>query len=146
MVVELKTCKPKYVVFFIIFHFSKHKTWTWYLVASPMFSNFIAIKLNTTNFLLLWNQIILIVHGLDVLHHLLNKKNPIDEIKDEERNKRPNMQYQLWINNDRLLTSWPLGNIKEDILSIIFYVETTYEVWTFLEEKLLPVTVKKKGI
>ena len=73
---------------------------------------FISIKLNTTNFLLWQNQIIVLAHGLDVLYHLLNGEKHIKEIKDDKRNKNSNSQHQLWINNDKLLTSWLLGTMK----------------------------------
>ena len=36
--------------------------------------------------------------------------------------------------------------MKEDVLSIIFGVETTYEVWMSLEEQLLLVIVEKERI
>ena len=71
------------------------------------------------------------------------EKKPIKEIKDDEGNNNPNPQYQLWINNDKFLISWLLGTTKEDVLSIIFSVKTTYEVWTSLKKQLLPIIVKK---
>ena len=106
-------------------------------------SSFISIKLSTTNFLLWHNQIIPLVRSLGVLHHLSNGEKLAEEINDDKGNKSPNPQYQQWISNDGLLTSWLLGTMKEDVLSMIGG-ETAYELWTSLEEQLLPVTVEKE--
>ncbi|KAI3463824.1 hypothetical protein Pfo_020487 [Paulownia fortunei] len=57
-----------------------------------------------------------------------------------------NSQYQTWLTNDGLLTSWLLGTMTEDILSIVFgEVETAFDLWTSLEQQLLPVTIEKEG-
>lgn len=66
----------------------------------------------TTNFLLWRNQITPLVHDIGILYHLLNGKKLTKEIKDGERSKSLIPQYQLWINNDRLLTSWLLEIMK----------------------------------
>ena len=102
------------------------------------------MKLNTTNFLRWQSQITPFVRSLDVLHHLLNGEKHTEKIKDDEKIKSPNSQYQLWINNDRLLISWLLGIMKEGILSMIFGVETTYEVWTSFEKQLFSIIEERE--
>ena len=47
-------------------------------------------------------------------------------------------------NNDKLLTSWVLGAMKETVLSMIFGVEMIDKVRSSLKEQLLHVTVKKE--
>ena len=47
-------------------------------------------------------------------------------------------------NNDKLLTSWVLGAMKEIVLSMIFGVEMIDKVRSSLKEQLLHVTVKKE--
>ena len=83
-----------------------------------MFS-LISIKLNTTNFLLWRNQINPLVRSLGVLHHLSNGEKPVEGLKGDDEGKCRNPDYQRWINNDGLLTSWLLGTMKEDVLSLI---------------------------
>ena len=47
-------------------------------------------------------------------------------------------------NNDKLLTSWVLGAMKETVLSMIFGVEMIDKVRSSLKEQMLHVTVKKE--
>ena len=47
-------------------------------------------------------------------------------------------------NNDKLLTSWVLGAMKEIVLSMILGVEMIDKVRSSLKEQLLHVTVKKE--
>ena len=56
------------------------------------------------------------------------EKNLLKKIKDDEENKSPILQYQLWIHNDKYVISRILGTIKEDIFSMIFGVDTVYKV------------------
>ena len=68
-----------------------------------------------------------------MLHHLQNGgEKPTEEIEDD--------------NNDVLLTSWLLRTMKEEMLSSILDAKMAYQVWTYLEEQLLPTTIKKEGL
>ena len=96
-------------------------------------SSLVSIKPNTTNFLLWRSQIIPLLRSLGVLHHLSNEEKPAEELKGGGEGKCLNPNYQRWINNDGLLTSWLLGTIKEDVLGLIDG-ETAYEIWTSLKE------------
>ncbi|KAK2663956.1 hypothetical protein Ddye_002530 [Dipteronia dyeriana] len=79
-------------------------------------------------------------------HHISISENLVKKHADKEGNKSPNPLYQVWIINDGLLASWLLGTMKEDILSMVIEeANTAYEVWTSLEQQLLPVTVEKEG-
>lgn len=46
--------------------------------------------------------------------------------------------------NNELLTSWMLGLMAKEVLGMITRVETSYQIWSSLEEKLLPMTKDKK--
>ncbi|KAF2294273.1 hypothetical protein GH714_008816 [Hevea brasiliensis] len=107
-------------------------------------SSLISIKLNTHNFLLWRNQITPIVCSLGLLHHLTNGERPAEEGETAiDQEKCPNPNYQRWIGNDGLLTSWLLGTMKEDVLSII-NGETSNEIWTPIEEQLMPAIIEKE--
>ncbi|KAF2322319.1 hypothetical protein GH714_011220 [Hevea brasiliensis] len=85
-----------------------------------------------------------LVRSLGLLHHLTNGERPAEEgesVTDQEKCLNPN--YQRWIGNDGLLTLWLLGTMKKDVLRII-NGETTYEIWTSIEEQLLPATIEKE--
>lgn len=89
-------------------------------------STLILVKLNMTNFLLLSNQIIFSIHGIKVLHHLLNREKPTKEIKNDKGSKSDVLQYRLWINNDRFITFWVHRTMKEDFFLIWSLVLTLY--------------------
>ncbi|KAF7827659.1 Retrovirus-related Pol polyprotein from transposon RE1 [Senna tora] len=105
-------------------------------------SSFISIKLSTNNLLLWRNQITPLVRSLGVLHHLTSGEKPTEEIKGDAEKSSPNPNYQKWVTNDGLLTSWLLGTMKEEVLTMI-NGDTAYEIWTSIEEQLLPATVEK---
>ena len=47
---------------------------------------------------------------------------------------------QWSLNDDGLLTSWLLANIKEDTIRLIHGGDTTYSIWTTVHDQLLPNT------
>ncbi|TXG48399.1 hypothetical protein EZV62_027693 [Acer yangbiense] len=78
---------------------------------------------------------------------IFSGEKPAEEIEDDKGNKSPNQLYQSWINNDGLLSSWLLGTMKEEVMSLIYSeVDTAYKIWTSIEEQLLPVIVEKEGL
>ncbi|CAJ2674541.1 unnamed protein product [Trifolium pratense] len=105
-------------------------------------SSFISMKLNPNNFILWRNQITPLIRSLGVLHHLLCEEKPEEEVKGDTGEKSPNPNYSKWITNDGLLCSWLLGTMKEEVLTIIDG-DTAYEIWTSIEEQLLPATIEK---
>ena len=57
-----------------------------------------------------------------------------------------NPVYALWTTNDGLLISWLLGTIKEEAQPSVAEDATAYDVWSSLEEQLLPTTIDKEGL
>ncbi|KAL5786305.1 hypothetical protein ACOSQ2_008697 [Xanthoceras sorbifolium] len=108
-------------------------------------SSLVSIKLSTTNFLMWRSQIILLVQSLGVYHHLTVNEKPAAEIENEGK-KVKNDHLQIWRTNDGLLTSWLLGTIKEDVLSLVMgETGTAFTVWVALEQHLLPITIEKES-
>ncbi|KAL5790385.1 hypothetical protein ACOSQ2_005273 [Xanthoceras sorbifolium] len=108
-------------------------------------SSLVSIKLSTTNFLMWRSQIILLVQSLGVYHHLTVNEKPAAEIENEGK-KVKNDHLQIWRTNDGLLTSWLLGTMKEDVLSLVMgETGTTFTVWVALEQHLLPITIEKES-
>ena len=70
-------------------------------------------------------------------HHITTTSKPDDEITDSSRTKTKNPNAVQWILNDGLLTSWLLGNMKEETLSMILGGDTSYFIWSSLHEQLL---------
>ena len=111
-------------------------------------SSLISIKLTSTNYLMWRTQILHLARSLGVVHHLQDGKTPAAEMEDDKGNKSPNPVHATWINNDGLIISWIFGTIKEEMQSSVLEAESTtaYQIWTSLEEQLLPITVEKEGL
>ncbi|KAK3221940.1 hypothetical protein Dsin_008965, partial [Dipteronia sinensis] len=75
---------------------------------------------------------------LGLEHQINNSQKRADEIIDSAGKKSKNPNFETWINNDGLLMSWLLGNVKEEVLSMIFGGDTSYSIWNNLQEQLLP--------
>ncbi|PON75340.1 hypothetical protein PanWU01x14_043070 [Parasponia andersonii] len=96
------------------------------------YSSLISIKLSTNNFLLWSSQI-------------LPDEKPAEKIKDQNGDEIVNPKFSLWIENNGLLTTWLLANMKEEVLSMIIGADTAFQVWFLLEEQLLLVTAEKEA-
>ena len=108
-------------------------------------SSLISIKLSATNYLLWKSQIFPLIQSLGLEHHINNSQKPADEIIDSAGKKSKNPNFEAWINNDGLLMSWLLGNMKEEVLSMIFGGDTAYSIWNNLQEQLLPNTEENEA-
>ena len=78
------------------------------------------------------------------MHHITDAGKPLELVKDKEGTFSLNQEYDAWINNDGLLTSWLLGVITKEILSLIVGVDFAHQAWKSLEDQLLPRTKKKE--
>ncbi|GKV20635.1 hypothetical protein SLEP1_g30733 [Rubroshorea leprosula] len=76
------------------------------------------------------------------MHHLEGgaaKKYITKKSKEE-----PNPDFDIWLNNDGLLTSWLLGTMNEEALSLVVGCDTTSQIWKCLEEHYLASTKEHK--
>lgn len=56
---------------------------------------------------------------MDVKYHLYEDQPPEEQIVNSRGKEIPNPQFNSWVNNDELLTSWMLDTIMEEVLSMI---------------------------
>lgn len=106
-------------------------------------ASLVSIKLGANNYLMWRSQILHLSRSLGVLHHL--EKNGVKPEKQLE-NGKTNPDYTSWLTNDGLIISWLLGTIKEEVQPSVTEDSTAYDVWSSLEEQLLPITVEKEGL
>ena len=66
------------------------------------------------------------------------------EILLSDGEKAGNEDFTMWINNDGLLTSWLLSLMTEKVMSGIVGVENAQQIWSSLEDQLLPMTMEKE--
>ncbi|KAG8392005.1 hypothetical protein BUALT_Bualt01G0246600 [Buddleja alternifolia] len=89
-------------------------------------------------------KVLPLIHSLGIEHHIHEPK-PADEIIGSAGKKIKNPILDAWINNDGLLMSWLIGNMKEEVLSMLFGADTSYSVWKSLQEQLLPNTEENQA-
>ncbi|KAH9648576.1 retrovirus-related pol polyprotein from transposon RE1 [Citrus sinensis] len=107
-------------------------------------SSLVSIKLDNTNFLLWRSQVLPLVRSLGILHHITDAERPAKEILLSDGEKAGNEDFTMWINNDGLLTSWLLSLMTEEVMSGIVGVENAQQIWSSLEDQLLPMTKEKE--
>ena len=106
-------------------------------------SSLVSIKLNMSNLLLWYSQVLPLVRSLGLVHHLSENRHASEETMGTETKKTHDQSIETWSHNDGLLTSWILGLMTEEVMLLLDGTETTFDVWNSLEEKLLPMTKEK---
>ena len=101
------------------------------------------LKLSQTNFLLWKSQVLPLIRTLGVQHHLEEGDEPAEMIIKEDKETQ-NPAYTIWLNNDRLLTTWLLGTIEDEVLLDLDETCYAHQVWKSIENKLLPSSEEKK--
>ena len=107
-------------------------------------SNLISIKLNMSNLLLWCSQALPFVRSLGLVHHLSKNRHTSEETMSTETKETHDQSIETWFHNNGLLTSWLLGLMIEEVMLLLDGIETAYDVWNSLEEKLLPMTKEKE--
>ncbi|GKV19425.1 hypothetical protein SLEP1_g29686 [Rubroshorea leprosula] len=83
-----------------------------------------------------------LIRSAQLLHHIQEDAPPETISKDKEETENP--EYYVWLNNDGLLTSWLLGTMNEDSLSLVVGSNSAYEIWKCLEEHYLASTKEQE--
>ncbi|GKV28213.1 hypothetical protein SLEP1_g37295 [Rubroshorea leprosula] len=55
-----------------------------------------------------------------------------------------NLDYAIWLNNDGLLTSWLLGTMNEEALSLVVGCDSAFQIWKCLKEHYLASTKEQE--
>ncbi|RVW77775.1 Retrovirus-related Pol polyprotein from transposon RE2 [Vitis vinifera] len=107
-------------------------------------SSLVSIKLNMSNLLLWRSQVLPLVRSLGLIHHLSENRHASEETMGTETKETHDQSIETWSHNDGLLTSWLLGLMTEEVMLLLDGIETAYDVWNSLGEKLLPMTKEKE--
>ncbi|RVX14187.1 Retrovirus-related Pol polyprotein from transposon RE1 [Vitis vinifera] len=107
-------------------------------------SSLLSIKLNMSNLLLWRSQVLPLVRSLGLIHHLSENRHASEETMGTETKETHDQSIETWSHNDGLLTSWLLGLMTEEVMLLLDGIETAYDVWNSLGEKLLPMTKEKE--
>ena len=92
-------------------------------------SSLVSIKLTSTNFLLWKSQVLPLIRSLGILdHHIFIDEKPDEQLIDEEGRKSENSQFLVWTNNDGLLMPRLLGNMIEEVLSMVIGADIALSV------------------
>ncbi|GKU93013.1 hypothetical protein SLEP1_g6653 [Rubroshorea leprosula] len=105
-------------------------------------ASLVSVKLSSTNFLLWKSQIFPLIRSAQLMHHLEEEAPAMKITKDGEQVPNPN--HDVWLNNDGLLTSWLLGTMNEEALSLVVGCDTAFQIWKCLEEHYLASTKEQE--
>ena len=105
-------------------------------------------KLDRTNYLV-WRaqiQASIIANGLEGLingespcpdHFLSSYENAASRSKAPSSSRRENSDYIDWKKNDKLLQSWMLSSMVDNVLIMVVYCDTSLEIWEKLAEMFM---------
>lgn len=99
--------------------------------------------MNQTQFikLPLWrSQVLPYIRNIGINHHITKGETPNEFMQNGKMIDRFNQNYDLWINNDGLLTKWLLSILSDEILSLNVGVDNTNNLWKTVESQLLLAT------
>ncbi|GLT52666.1 hypothetical protein SLA2020_259920 [Shorea laevis] len=106
-------------------------------------ASLVSVKLSSSNFLLWKSQIYPLIRSAQIMHHLEEEVAPtMTVIKDEKEELNP--EYEVWLNNDGLLTSWLLGTMNEEALSLVVGCDSAFQIWKSLEDHYLASTKEQE--
>ncbi|GKV21611.1 hypothetical protein SLEP1_g31573 [Rubroshorea leprosula] len=90
-------------------------------------ASLISVKLSNTNSLLWKSQVFPVIRSAQLMNHL-EEEAPVMNITRNGK-EETNPDYEVWLNNDRLLTNWLLGTMNEEALSLVVRCDTTSQIW-----------------
>lgn len=96
----------------------------------PNISQFITVKLTTSNYLLWKAQIQPLLNGYRLASYIDGSKPaPPETLTTGE----PNPAYMDWFCNDQIVRSWINSSVSETIMTQIVHCHTTKDAWDTLE-------------
>ncbi|GKV50770.1 hypothetical protein SLEP1_g57465 [Rubroshorea leprosula] len=105
-------------------------------------ASLVSVKLSSSNFLLWKSQIFPLIRSAQLLQHLEEEAPATTITKDGKEESNPD--YDIWLNNDGLLTSWLLGTMNEEALSLVVSCDTAFQIWKCLKEHYLASTKEQE--
>ncbi|GLT46299.1 hypothetical protein SLA2020_200620 [Shorea laevis] len=105
-------------------------------------ASLVSVKLSSANFLLWKSQVYPLIRSAQLIHHLEEEAPALTISKNGKEESNP--EFENWLNNDGLLTSWLLGTMNEEALSVVVGCESTFQIWRCLEEHYLASTKEQE--
>ncbi|KAF6174036.1 hypothetical protein GIB67_020218 [Kingdonia uniflora] len=96
-------------------------------------TNFVSLKLKSTNYLLWETQVLSLIESQDLLGFITGKTTqPEAEINDDNSEKIMNPYLLAWVRTDRLVKAWIIAIISEEALGTVVGITTSNDVWNAL--------------
>nr|CAD1835675.1 unnamed protein product [Ananas comosus var. bracteatus] len=96
-------------------------------------ANFVTLKLNDNNYLLWETQVVSPIESQDLLGFLMGETIAPPKMSTSESGATVNNpDYTSWVRTDRLVKSWIVGTLSEEVLGHAVGLQTAAEVWTAL--------------
>ncbi|KAL5720063.1 hypothetical protein ACHQM5_012768 [Ranunculus cassubicifolius] len=92
-------------------------------------SNFVSLKLDSTNYLLWTTQVVSLIESQELLGFITGSTPPPEE---ESAGDDCNTDMAAWIRTDRLVKAWMTANLSDEALGTVVGLTTAKEVWDSL--------------
>ncbi|KAK5818676.1 hypothetical protein PVK06_023619 [Gossypium arboreum] len=93
------------------------------------------IKLNETIYLLWKQRVMLILEGYGVQEYIQDSATISQFIVNEESQLIENPEFFLHNQQDKLLASWLLPTVSDDLLVYLTIASTSFKVWSTIEKR-----------
>jgi hypothetical protein len=106
------------------------------IISLPNFPTSFSVKLDEGNYMVWLSVIVQILKSHEVMG-IVDGSNPCPPqfVTDAEGKNVPNPAYSLWVRQDQLLLGWLNITLSESILSTVFGLHTSNQVWSALKSR-----------
>jgi hypothetical protein len=105
----------------------------------PNFTQFISLKLDSSNYLMWQSQVLPVLRSNDLLGIVdETEPSPPRFLTNEQGESIVNPEYTLWNKKDQLILSWINATLSEAVLATVYGLNTSRQVWSAWQAALLP--------
>jgi hypothetical protein len=106
------------------------------IISLPNFPTSFSVKLDEGNYMV-WLSVIVPIPKSHEVMGIVDGSNPCPPqfVTDAEGKNAPNPAYSLWVRQDQLLLGWLNITLSESVLSIVFGLHTSNQVWSALKSR-----------
>jgi len=102
----------------------------------PNFTQFISLKLDSSNYLMWQSQVLPVLRSNDLLGIVDGTEpSPPRFLTNEQGESIVNPEYTLWNKKDQFILSWINATLSEAVLATVYGLNTSRQVWSALASR-----------
>jgi hypothetical protein len=110
----------------------------------PNFTQFILVKLDSSNYLMWQSQVLHVLCSNDLLGIVDGTEScPPKLLTDEEGQSTLNPKYTIWNKKDQFILSWINATLSENVLAVCLWLEYNKAGMVYLDKQIcFPISIK----